>query len=235
MNVDKLCQLASRYEHVRLLRIPEVVRWLHGDVSFIRDKIDMAGIAHKKKNEILKDAEDRWGRQVMQAKNLDKGQWTGPFGERVAQELLILQGLTPMKPIKKLRYKPDWSVTDRIVEVKTGTFFTTGTAHEKILGAPYKYADVPELYCKPLVIWCLGAAERYVREQCDTPSPRQRHLLDKYKEMGITFSYATDIICTIIEAASFPKIRVDIRKKGGGEHEAKEREGEREGEGERLR
>jgi hypothetical protein len=51
------------------------------------------------------------------------------------------------------------------MEVKCGTYYTNGTAHEKILGCPFKYADIPILYSKPLKIVCIGGAEKICREQ----------------------------------------------------------------------
>ena len=53
------------------------------------------------------------------------------------------------KPVKKENKQPDWEIDDSILEVKTQTFFTSGTAGDKILGCPFKYANIPELYGKP--------------------------------------------------------------------------------------
>ena len=54
---------------------------------------------------------------------------------------------------------PDWETEDAIWEVKTRNWSVPGTAGEKILGVPYKYSDVPELYGKPLKIVCVAYQE----------------------------------------------------------------------------
>ena len=117
----------------------------------------------------------------------------------MARELLILLGHAPKKPCKKSGLAPDLEVADMLVEVKTGTYFTGGTACEKIPGVAFKYANAPKLYSKPLLIWCLGDAERYWRDMCSNESDGRQYLIGVYKEMGITFRTATDIMREIID------------------------------------
>ena len=45
-----------------------------------------------------------------------------------------------------------------MVEVKSRSWCTTGTAGEKVR-VPYKYADIPNLYNKPLMIVCVAYQE----------------------------------------------------------------------------
>ena len=90
-------------------------------------------------------------------------------------------------------------VDDAILEVKTQTFYTSGTAGEKILGCPFKYSEVPDLWGKPLKIICLGGAEDICRRQYgnlpgEKCSPQKKKFLDFFKENRIEYIAATDIL-----------------------------------------
>ena len=47
------------------------------------------------------------------------------------------------------------------VEVKAGAYTVGGTAHEKILGVPFKYEKIVEKKSKPVLILCIGSAEKF--------------------------------------------------------------------------
>ena len=182
-----------------LLRQKEVVQWLFGDLSFLGEI--------EKKNKTtdlakLKTLEDNWGQKMLKIRRpdlkLDK-QWTNKLGEHVCEEIFTLHGKTVIKPVKKEHLCPDLEVDDSILEAKAGTYFTTGTAHEKILGCPFKYAEVPDLYGKPLKIVCIGGAEKMCRENygniCgEKSSPQKKAFLDFFKEKGIEYVGASDIL-----------------------------------------
>jgi hypothetical protein len=173
---------------MELLKQGEVVQWVHGDFSFLEEK--------------TKAHEDAWGQGVMKALRpdlkLDK-QWTNRFGEYLCQEVFThVLGKTVTKPIKKLNYQPDLETDDEIIEVKTGTYFTTGTAGEKILGCPFKYADIPELYGKPLKIVCIGGAEKMCREVYgnlpgEKCTPQKQKFLDFFRDNRVEFVGLTSI------------------------------------------
>lgn len=185
-----------------LLRNKEVVQWLVGDLSFLP--------AIEKKNKTndtkaLKVLEDQWGRATLKVRRPDldiEKQWTGKFGEHVCQELYVLLGKECSKPAKKNHFCPDWEVDDSIVEVKTETFFTEGTAGEKILGVPLKYADVPTLYGKPLRILCMGGAEKACRYQYgilgDITSEGKKKQIERLRVDGFEYVGVTDILKTIV-------------------------------------
>ncbi len=123
--------------------------------------------------------------------------------EHLCEEILTLMDKPVQKPVKKKRYLPDLETDDAIWEAKAGTYFTTGTAHEKILGCPFKYAEIPHLYGKPLKIVCLGGAEKVCREQYgnlqgELCSPQKKEFLDFYKERGIEFVAATDLLSELL-------------------------------------
>lgn len=186
-----------------LLRNKEVVMWICGDLSFLPPIEKKNKTSDEKKYKIL---EDKWGQDVLRSLRpdlkLDK-QWTNLFGEYICGEILLLQGKEISKPDKKEHYQPDCEVDNAIWEVKTQTFHTSGTAGEKILGCPLKYAEVPDLYSKPLKIICIGGAEKVCREQygnlAGAKCSRQKQaFLTFFKENGIEYVGATDILQSIV-------------------------------------
>jgi hypothetical protein len=186
-----------------LLREREVVQWIFGDLSFLPE------IEKKNKtrdDEKLKILEDKWGQDMMRKRRpdlkLDK-QWTNRFGEYLAEELYSLLGNSISKPAKMEHYQPDIEVDNAIIEVKTQTYFTSGTAGEKILGSPFKYAEIPNLYGKPLTILCIGGAEKACREMYgnlpgEKCSPQKRKYLDFFRENGIEYMAASDVLISLL-------------------------------------
>ena len=189
-------------DRVHLLRQKEVVQWLHGDLSFLPPI--------EKKNKTADDAkykalEDSWGQAMLRTRRpdlrLDK-QWTNKFGEHICEELFILRGKTVTKPAAKNHFQPDGEVDDAILEAKAQTFFTGGTAGEKILGCPFKYAEIPELYGKPLKIICMGGAEKVCRESYGNLSgprcsPQKKKFLDFFRENKIEYIAASELLTAL--------------------------------------
>jgi hypothetical protein len=191
-------------EHTPLLKEKEVIMWLFSELSFLPSIEKKNKTADTKR---YKELEDIWGREILKKRRpdlkLDK-QWSGKFGEYVCEEILRLLGKMPHKPIKIQHYQPDYEVDDAIWEAKTETFYTEGTAGEKILGCPFKYAEIPELYAKPLRILCIGGAEKACREQYGNLkgskcSSRKNTFLQFYKDIGIEYVGATDLLCQIAD------------------------------------
>jgi hypothetical protein len=184
-----------------LLRKKEVVQWLYGDLSFLGPIVKKNKTNDTKQYKVL---EDIWGRSMVKLRRpdlkLDK-QWTTKFGEHLCEEIYLLLGKECTKPVKKNHFQPDQEVVDQIVEVKTETYFTTGTAGEKILGCPFKYAEVPFLYGKPLTILCLGGAEKACREEYGNlgpqTSPQKKKFLEFFKENQIEYVGASDLLFMI--------------------------------------
>lgn len=179
-----------------LLREKEVIQWLYGDLSYL---------PVVKKQTDNKNLEDKWGQQMLKKRRpdlkLDK-QWTNKFGEHICEELYLLQGKIVKNPVTKNHYKPDLETEEYILEAKAGTYYTTGTAGEKILGCPFKYAEVPDLYSKPLLIVCIGGAEKLCRHQYgnldgDKCSIQKQKFLDFFRENKIEYVGATDILESI--------------------------------------
>ena len=190
--------------NIVLLRQKEVVQWLFGDLSFLPTIEKKNKTSDAAKYKVL---EDKWGQAMMKIRRpdlkLDK-QWTNKFGEIICEEMYSLLGKKVSKPVKKKNYQPDHDVEDAIVESKTGTFHTAGTAGEKILGCPFKYAEVPDLYGKPLKIVCMGGAEKVCRESYgNLPgvkcSPPKNRFLDFFRENSIEYVGSSDILRSLLQ------------------------------------
>lgn len=188
--MEKVLRTVSACPDTRvvLLRNEEVLKWLFSKQTFSS-----------------KSQEDTWGRAVMKSRRPDLGlekQWTNLFGEYICEELLILSGKEVTRPPRRNHYKPDFEVDDAIWEAKTGTYYTIGSAGEKILGCPFKYSEVPDLYSKPLKILCVGGAEWACRnhygnldgERC---SPQKKKFLEFFRESRIEFVGATDFLSNL--------------------------------------
>lgn len=205
--VGKVIEFISKNtdSRIKLLRNKEVIMWLFNDHSFLPEieKINKTQDCKK-----YKKLEDTWGQETLKTirpdLKLDK-QWTNRFGEYLCEEVLYLSGNTNVtKPETKEHYNPDSEVENAIWEAKTQTYYTSGTAGEKILGCPFKYSEIPELYSKPLKILCIGGAEKVCKEQYgNLPglkcTPQKQKFLDFFKENKIEFIGITDILNQLID------------------------------------
>jgi hypothetical protein len=203
--VEKVCKMiaSTAIPNIVLLRQKEVIQWLFGDLSFLPE------IQKKNKTtdeKIYKVLEDKWGQDTLRIRRpdlkLDK-QWTNKFGEHLCEEIFTLLGKHVSKPALKQHYQPDAEVDDAILEAKAQTFYTSGTAGEKILGSPFKYADIPQLYGKPLKILCMGGAEKVCRESYgnlpgEKTTAQKQKILDCFREIGIEYIGATDILKSLV-------------------------------------
>jgi len=151
-----------------------------------------------KLKEKKKENEDNWNMKLMKPflKNTNRKQKSafGPFGEKLVKEYYIItdEFLTD-KPIKKKNHKLDLETKLNIIEVKSGSYFTTGTAREKIYGVPFKYADVPRLFKKTLLIICIGGGDN-----CEltgkTNIPEREEIKQFYKGIGIFYVSFTELL-----------------------------------------
>jgi len=201
MDTTKVLDFISKIEDTRivLLRDKNVVQWLFGDLSFLPVTTKKT---KKAINAELKIFEDKWGKEMLKIRRpdlkLDK-QWTNKFGEHICEEIYTLCGKVVSKPANKEHHQPDSEVDDAIIEVKTQTYYTDGTAGEKILGCPFKYAEIPDLYGKPLKILCMGGAEKVCRESYgnlpgEKCTRQKKKFLDFFRENKIEYIGASDIL-----------------------------------------
>jgi hypothetical protein len=136
--------------------------------------------------------EKLWGNNIICDKN--NNQWTTSLGEYLVHYVLTIKnGKPPRRAKKKNNYCPDWETDDAIYEVKTRNWTTSGTAGEKVYGTALKYAEINELYSKPLIIVCV-AYQEYELTFGKTPilgeniRPAHKKILDFYKnEFNTTY------------------------------------------------
>jgi len=162
----------------------------------------------RNKREILDqrcDAEAKWQMEKLKGKRPDlfdrpghkQKSLFGVFGEEIVKEYFILTDkLENDKPVKLNGHQLDLETNDSMIEVKTGSYCTTGTANEKIYGVPFKYADVPRLYNKPLQIICLGAAVE--EDTCGISTcPEKEKLKTYWADGGITYIDFTKLLSSL--------------------------------------
>ena len=152
---------------------------------------------YKKLTDVDKKKEKEFGNRMIGQVN--NNQFTTALGEGLVFAALFRQGKNPRRPLKKDGVIPDIETYDAIYEVKTRNWTTSGTAGEKTLGCPFKYAKVPRLYNKPLKI-VLVAYQEY--ECCNGSSisifgnidEEKRSFLQFYKDKNIEFIKFSDLI-----------------------------------------
>lgn len=172
--------------------LQERINWSLKKPDFIIKNIP-ADLSKKEKNKLQNIREVNWGRKMINSPN--NKQWTTNLGEQLVKDVLIKLGKNPIRPnpapLQCGTCKPDWETDEYIYEVKTRSWTTDGTAGEKVLGTPYKYADVPILYNKPLKIVCVAYQEyefTYGNTRIfNNPSERQLQILDFFKNLGIEY------------------------------------------------
>lgn len=200
--IEHILQLAKE-KHLTLLTNRTVIQWLIGDTSFIPTIDGESNTKHRVAKKLL---EDKWGQNILRIRRPDlklNKQWTNKFGEHICEEIYQLLNIG-IKPAKKKMFREkgyclDFETRDFMIEVKTGTYFTSGTAHEKILGCPLKYVDMPSVYGKPIKIICIGGADKLCRKSyeifSDCHMTEQKFKLIKfYEEIGFEFVSCKDLL-----------------------------------------
>jgi hypothetical protein len=147
-----------------------------------------------------KKFEKQWGNDISQKyfnSNEYTGQWTTRVGEGLVKVVLQSKGFDVWNPEKKNGHKLDWETNKFMIEVKSRTYTTTGTAGEKILGVPLKYCDVPEIFNKPVKIIVVGFEEKEAEHKfClfGNCSDKKQTLINYYKELGFEYIRLSDIL-----------------------------------------
>ena len=149
--------------------------------------------------EEAKQEERKWGNDMINA--INNNNWTTRLGEGIVYELLSRLGKNPRYCIQRRRFKPDWETDDYIIEVKTSNWTVTGTAGEKVLGAPYKYSEIPELYGKPLKIICVAYQEWELTHGptrvFGDVSGIKKEALEFWKNKGIEYVKFSDLVAEL--------------------------------------
>lgn len=198
-----------------------IIRYCFGDNSFLPSYYK---IFKTKKEEYkkLKEKEDNFFGKKLKEKHPKlkfKKQWTTKFGEFLVEDILNIIGFECNSKVEtKEHLKPDLETfkdilgniknkNGNIIEIKTQTYYTEGTAGERMLGTPFKYSGVPLLYGKNLYIICIANAEKLAKEKyelfddydCCTEIKkkilkRKKEILNFYKELGIEYICFTDLL-----------------------------------------
>lgn len=143
-----------------------------------------------------RENEAKWNMELMKEirpdlfnKEHSQSSLFGPFGEILVREYFILIGeFKTDKPEKLGGHDLDLETLKEMIEVKTGSYFTTGTAGEKIFGVPWKYADVPRLYNKPLLVILIGGDKKDSELVCKSNVPEREDIKKYWKSINITFT-----------------------------------------------
>ncbi len=168
-------------DEIRLLKELDVLRWLFADETFL--------------NTLDNKKEKAWGNKIMNITG--NKQWTTLFGQNLVHELYLLIKEDIESPPKMDNKIPDWISEHHIIEVKTRTYKTEGTAGEKILGTPFKYANMPRLHERDLRIICVGYQEVEADIKFGLFNPRSdehKKYIAFYKEMQTTYHKYTDLL-----------------------------------------
>lgn len=188
---DKIREALSS-SNIRFLNKDGVLEWLYGEPSFIKT--------------LTKDSENDWGCNIIGKKS---NQWTTLLGEYVMEDMLRLLDKNPRKMNPQActkssngkRLDPDRETDDALYECKARNYTTTGTAGEKILGCPVKYAEAYRLYNKPLTIVCMAYQEKEAEKDFmlfapeSQQSPELKAQLKFWEDhFHIRFMRATDLL-----------------------------------------
>lgn len=175
----------------KLLDSKLVKLWISNPTGFIKKIED-------------KHSETEWGRTILieflkinhKKSNVPHSQWTTLFGETIGRELIENKFGKVWKPKVINGYAPDWESDEFVWEIKTGAYYTNGTAHEKILGVPFKYAEIPRLYGKELRILLIAKAEtEAVRLGIINPkSDEKKKYIEFFKSMGAEYVTASSLL-----------------------------------------
>lgn len=202
--IDKIYHYIRKSQYfpkLKLLDNREVLDWCFEKLpESFKDFEEKNKTSDEKK---LKINEDIWGKNIIKKYYPDiNKQWTNKFGEFLAEDIYLLKNLPTQKPPIKEGLHPDLECEECIIEVKIGTYFTRGTAHEKILGCPIKYRNVYILYKKPLKILCIGRAEKEMVDNYKLINPEDENgkkLVEFYKkELNIEYVTMKDLLLSLI-------------------------------------
>lgn len=135
--------------------------------------------------------EKTWGNNIIGECQGKNGNWTTKLGECLVFKTLQERGLNPRYPQKIEGFEPDIETDNAIWEVKSRSWTTSGTAGEKIMGTPFKYASIPRLYSKPLNIVCVAYQEHEARQWGlfgdDGSTPERTAQIQFWKSQQINF------------------------------------------------
>lgn len=187
--INKILEKTQTNTNFKYINRKDVLKWLFENIH--KDKPD----------------EDKWGQSII-ISNKKNTQYTTRLGEGIVGEILDFLKLEPKSKIKKKladgqNIEPDWIANDGVYECKARTWNTTGTAGEKIMGTPLKYAEVPKLYNKTLYIVCIAFQEAEAFNEFkifgNSKSNEKNEILKFFREkLNIEYIKCTDLLLKIL-------------------------------------
>ena len=190
--------ISKRLLTTKILYNPLIRAWIKNESPFntlVKDSRKGSRTSKIKTN----NKEKLWGNRMLKRYfNYTKttNQWTTCLGESLVKIILERkEKVTNPKTISG--YRPDWETKNYIWEVKTRNYTTSGTAGEKILGTPYKYAEVPKLYKKNLKIVVLAFQEQEAIDKFglfNKYNKKKNKHLELWKEEGIEFVRCSELL-----------------------------------------
>jgi len=166
-----------------ILKNRQIIQWVYGDLSYLK--------------EFNKIEESKWGVSMCKqySKCYKKGSiWTGTLGELIVYSILDYMNKNPYVIVENSKngLSPDFQTIDKIVEVKTSSYSGQCSNIYNALAIPYKYAEIPNIYNKPLDIVCVGHVESIANSKFNllgthSDNGNRKLLLDFYKKLGINF------------------------------------------------
>jgi hypothetical protein len=183
----QILRRVQKTPNLRLLYRLDVIQWLLMDASFLKGP-----------SRELMAMEKAWGVELLRSIRPDStaSNWGDVVGEEMVRELLLLEGQEATKPKQMKNYRLDLETATHMIEAKSQGIHMTGTANEKIPGVPFKYAEVPRLYGKPVRVLMVGGAEaRALKDQLLAPTiPEKQTALTDFARKGFTFVGGSQIL-----------------------------------------
>ena len=181
-----------------ILENPIIIEWIKNGPYF-QNLYEKSRKGSKKNKEKSIIEEREWGNSMIKEYCNSKkktSQWTTKLSEYIVKKILEKNGENVNKPKKINGLKPDWETDKCIYEVKSRSYTITGTAGEKILGVPWKYASISRLYNKPLKIILVAYQEQEAIKKFNIfePDKEQKKIMNFWKTLDIEYIKASDLL-----------------------------------------
>jgi DNA adenine methylase len=184
MSIKEIRECLSKYINKDSYILKDnVLEWVFNEPTFI--------------NNLDKEKEYNWGTGIIGNKTR---QWTTFLGETIVKEIYNLTEKIQVK--RKIKdgnknIQPDVETDKSIIEVKSRTYCTNGTAGEKILGVPYKYRNIKDITGKNVFIVLVAYQEIEATDKFFLFENKDKNcckFTDFYEDFGIKYVKFTDII-----------------------------------------
>jgi len=151
-----------------------VIAWASGDLNFLKDYMENPNKVRPTKKD-MEYAEASFGADVLThifPNCKAKSGWAGKLAVFLVKRLLESQGIEVIAVEKQYtvddsKFYVDLETEKCIYEVKSGAYYMSGTAHEKLEGAINKYSIISECANKPVKIVIVGGLINQL-ETCNT-------------------------------------------------------------------